>query len=49
MQASEINTFFGYTYRIGADSQPGGPGPLLMGESIMASHLLDGKAYTPDG
>lgn len=49
VQASEINAFFGYTYRVGPDAQPGGTGPLLMGESIMASHRLGGKAYTPDG
>jgi len=49
VQASEVNTFFGFTHRIGPENQPGGPGPLVMGEAIMASHMLDGEAFTPDG
>ncbi len=49
VQASEVNTFFGFTHRIGPANQPGGVGPLVMGEAIMTSHLLDGEAYTPDG
>ena len=41
--ASKLNTFFGITVRSDDDRQ------LLLGRTILKSHLLDGVQYDPDG
>lgn len=46
--ASRINTFFALTCREDP-SQPGGAGPLLLGQAILTHHDLDGIHYKPDG
>lgn len=46
--ASRINTFVGLTRR--ADpSEPGGAGPLVLGQAILDHHEMDGDHYLPDG
>jgi hypothetical protein len=46
--ASRINTFFALTCREDP-SQPGGPGPLLIGQAILANHKVGATNYRPDG
>ncbi|MFZ4434816.1 MAG: hypothetical protein ACOYOQ_16620, partial [Microthrixaceae bacterium] len=46
--ASEINTFFALTCRQDGE-QPGGAGPLLIGQAILRHHRLNDVQYKPDG
>lgn len=46
--ASMINAFVGLTCRA-EESQPGGRGPLVLGQAILDHHELDGQHYLPDG
>jgi hypothetical protein len=46
--ASRINTFFALTCREDP-SQPGGSGPLLIGQAILANHKVGATNYRPDG
>lgn len=46
--ASNLNTFIGLTRRED-NHQPGGAGPLVIGQAILDHHLLNGTHYNPDG
>lgn len=46
--ASQINAVFVVTVRQ-SDAEPGGTGPLVIGQAVLRGHVVDGSHYVPDG